>query len=298
MLAVAFIWLGVGSILRPPLGLDPDGRSVVDVVDHGRSRVCCFRAFRGADDVGSDGTAGEDAAAGACDDANHDRCRVMGCIYILLPALFLIFYHRESVRATCQRRDPQIRWTDRCPMPVLALSILCALSALCMPTMVVYRPVMPVFGVVLSGAAGAAVILLMTLAMAYLAWGTYRLQMAAWWGTLLLCIVGILNMVHIFADRPDGNVREDANARGPVGNDAEVGHDRNDVSLDALDGLGGRDRVAGLSVVRAPLLRPCRSRRRLRSRSAVRRGNQHVRQRGNVQSPASASISSERFTKR
>ena len=34
--------------------------------------------------------------------------RVLGCIYILLPALFLVFYHRESVRATCQRRDPQI----------------------------------------------------------------------------------------------------------------------------------------------------------------------------------------------
>ena len=120
---------------------------------------------------------------------------VMACIYILLPALFLLFYHRESVRATCQRRDPQIRWTDRCPMPVLALSILHALSAaLCMPSMAVYGWVMPAFGVILSGAAGAAVILSLTLAMAYLAWGTYRLQMAAWWGTLLLCIVGTLNM--------------------------------------------------------------------------------------------------------
>jgi len=119
----------------------------------------------------------------------------VGCIYILLPALFLIFYQRESVRTTCQRYDSQIPWTDRCPMPVLALCILFALSALCMPTTAATGFVMPVFGVVLSGAAGAAVILPMTLVMAYLAWGMYRLQMAAWWGTLLLFIVGILNMV-------------------------------------------------------------------------------------------------------
>ncbi len=117
------------------------------------------------------------------------------CIYILLPALFLLFYQRASVRATCQRRDPQIRWTDRCPMPVLALSILLSFSAVSMPLSAAYGWVMPVFGVILSGAAGAAAILLLTLVMAYLAWGMYRLQMAAWWGTLLLWIVGTLNMV-------------------------------------------------------------------------------------------------------
>ena len=121
---------------------------------------------------------------------------LMACIYILLPALFLLFYQRASVRATCQRRDPQIRWTDRCPLPVLALSILHASSAaLWMPSMAIYGWVMPVFGVILSGASGAAVILLLTLVLAYLAWGTYRLKMAAWWGTLLLWTVGNLNML-------------------------------------------------------------------------------------------------------
>ena len=120
---------------------------------------------------------------------------ILGCTYLLLPALFLVFYHRESMRETCRQRDPQIPWTDRCPMPVLALSILYAISALCMLSAAANGWVMPAFGVILSGAAGAAVILPLTLAMAYLAWGTYRLQMVAWWGTLLLFIVGILNMV-------------------------------------------------------------------------------------------------------
>jgi hypothetical protein len=124
---------------------------------------------------------------------------VLACIYILLPGVFLVLCHHESVRATCQRRDPKIRWTDRCPMPVLALSIILALSVVSMSSLVSFGWAMPLFGVVISGAAGAVVILLIALVLAYLAWGTYRLQMAAWWGTLLLWIAGTLNSVVIFA---------------------------------------------------------------------------------------------------
>jgi len=123
---------------------------------------------------------------------------VLACIYLLLPALFLLFYHRASVRATCQRRDPQTRWTDRCPMPVLALSIILGFSAVSMPLSAAVYSV-PLFGVFMSGAVGAVVMLLIALAMAYLARGTYRLQMAAWWGTLLLWIVGTLNMAVTFS---------------------------------------------------------------------------------------------------
>jgi hypothetical protein len=124
---------------------------------------------------------------------------VMGCVYLLLPGVFLALCHGESVRATCQRRDPKIRWTDRCPMPVLALSIMLVLSVVSMSSLVAYGCVMPLFGVLISGAAGAVVILLIALVLAYLAWGTYRLQMAAWWGTLLLGIVGALNAVVTFS---------------------------------------------------------------------------------------------------
>ncbi len=124
---------------------------------------------------------------------------VVACVYIGLPAIFLIFCHHESVRATCQRRDPKIRWTDRCPMPVLAISVMMAVSVVSMCSVPAYGFVVPLFGVFISGAAGAVVILLLTLVFAYLAWGTYRLQMAAWWGTLLLFIAGILNMIVTFS---------------------------------------------------------------------------------------------------
>lgn len=120
-------------------------------------------------------------------------------IYILLPTAFLLFYQRASVLATCRWRDPQIRWTDHCPMPVLALSVLMAFSAVSMLFSIpANRCVMPLFGGFVSGTVGAIVIVLIVLALMYLAWGTYRLQMAAWWGTLLLWTVGIVNMVMMF----------------------------------------------------------------------------------------------------
>ena len=60
---------------------------------------------------------------------------VTAVFMLLLPAAFLVFYQRASVRATCQRRDPQARWTDRCPLPVLAVSLTAGLyrsvDALC-----------------------------------------------------------------------------------------------------------------------------------------------------------------------
>jgi hypothetical protein len=120
---------------------------------------------------------------------------VIATMYILVPGVFLVLCHHESVRATCQRRDPKIRWTDLCPMPVLALSIMLAVSVVSMSSVLAYGCVLPVFGFLISGAAGAVAIVLIALVLSYLALGTYQLQMSAWWGTLLLGITGTLNMV-------------------------------------------------------------------------------------------------------
>jgi hypothetical protein len=112
----------------------------------------------------------------------------MGGVILLLPAAFLLFYQRASVRATCQRRDGQVRWTDRCPLPVLAVSVLMAFSALCMLWMAVGWPVCPVFGELITGPAGAGLMLVVALAATWLAWASYRLKMAAWWGILVYWI--------------------------------------------------------------------------------------------------------------
>ena len=123
----------------------------------------------------------------------------MACIYILLPGVYIVLCQNESVRATCQRRDPTVRWTDRCPMPVLALTVIQGSCAVATPSALAYGSVIVLFGVFLSRATGAVAIVLIMLVLAYLAWGSYRLQMAAWWGTLLAGMVGALNMVVTFS---------------------------------------------------------------------------------------------------
>jgi hypothetical protein len=123
------------------------------------------------------------------------------CIAVLMPVVFLMLCHSKSVRATCWKRDPKSRWTDRCPMPVLALTIFLASSIWSMLWLMAYKRI-PMFGMLVSGASGAALILVIVLVLGWLAWGTYRLKMAAWWGTLLVGIVSALNVVvtHWHAD--------------------------------------------------------------------------------------------------
>ncbi len=107
-------------------------------------------------------------------------------IYVFLPSAFLLFYAGRNVRATCEARDARERWTDRCPLPVLALSLMFLSWAASAAFMVTYNWATPVFGRILTGAAGAAVVVLSTAFSLWVAWGLYRLRIAAWWGAAAL----------------------------------------------------------------------------------------------------------------
>jgi len=123
------------------------------------------------------------------------RAAGLGCVaavwglgFLLLPLGFVLFYGSRNVRATCEARDPRPRWTDRCPAPVLALALMSAFAAV---SFVVYsfRPAFPVFGRLWTGAPGALLFLLLALLEAAVAWGLYRLRPAAWWGRLGLWLL-------------------------------------------------------------------------------------------------------------
>jgi hypothetical protein len=115
-------------------------------------------------------------------------------IFLLLPVAFLVIYRQPSVRAAFGRLDPHVRWTDRCPLPVLAVSVALASFALGM-CLAISGPVLVLFGEVISGPLVAATMLFMALVAAGLAWGTYRLSIAAWWGTLLLAAAFVVSSV-------------------------------------------------------------------------------------------------------
>lgn len=112
----------------------------------------------------------------------------MFVFYVIVPGILVLFYGSKHVKATCERRDPRIRWTDKCPLPVLALCMMCGLAACFMPLMGFYGWAMPFFGTIITGAAGAVVTLALMALNVYIAWGSYHLRARAWWAAVLLVI--------------------------------------------------------------------------------------------------------------
>ena len=114
---------------------------------------------------------------------------VLGCVYLVLPGAFVLFYRSPHVKATCERRNPSECWTDRCPLPVLGVSVVLALTAfwlLCVPF---YAIAIPAFGTILQGVPGGLTCLGVFMAAAWLARTTYQLRPGAWWGCVSLVLV-------------------------------------------------------------------------------------------------------------
>lgn len=78
-----------------------------------------------------------------------------GFFLVVLPGVWTWFYNSRHVQMTCEARDPALRWTDRCPLPVLAVSIWAIMT---LPMMLVQGlmgyAIMPLFGLLLGGMIG------------------------------------------------------------------------------------------------------------------------------------------------
>jgi hypothetical protein len=48
---------------------------------------------------------------------------------LVLPGAYLLFYRSQAVKAYCEWLDSEERWTDRCPVSILAVMMLLALGA-------------------------------------------------------------------------------------------------------------------------------------------------------------------------
>jgi hypothetical protein len=118
----------------------------------------------------------------------------MAVVYVIIPGGMVLFYRSRNVKATCEFRDPQIRWTDKCPLPVLAVSLMYGLWAGSMLNKGFYGWAIPFFGCILSGMAGAGVAFIGMLLLGYIAWGTYKLNIKAWWCAVLVTIAWSISM--------------------------------------------------------------------------------------------------------
>ncbi|MHC4463927.1 MAG: hypothetical protein ACYS9C_08565 [Planctomycetota bacterium] len=123
----------------------------------------------------------------------------MTVLYVIIPAVLVLFYGSKNVKATCEFRDSRVRWTDKCPLPVLALSLMFGFWAVSLSFTVFYGFAIPFFGFILTGLSGAGVALLVILLAGYVAWGTYRLSINAWWCAVLLMIAWALSTAITFS---------------------------------------------------------------------------------------------------
>jgi hypothetical protein len=120
--------------------------------------------------------------------------------YVLIPGAMVLFYRSPHVKATCEARDPKTRWTDRCPLPLLALSLMYGFGVLFLLIfMPAYGFIFPFFGTLLSGAPGALAVGVTALLVAYSSIGFYRLQSLAWWVALGISLVGFASSFVTFS---------------------------------------------------------------------------------------------------
>jgi len=120
---------------------------------------------------------------------------IIGFLYVLLPGAFVLFYRSPHVAATCRARDRSPQWTDDLPRRLLTLVIVWALAAVSVLMMPAYGFVVPFFGVVLGGASGAAVWAAILTACVVLTWGSARRAPWAWWGGVVAIILATLSSV-------------------------------------------------------------------------------------------------------
>jgi hypothetical protein len=108
---------------------------------------------------------------------------------IALPLVLALFYSSRDTALTADELDPKVRWTDRAPVPVLAL---CAVLAFCSieTLMTSGRQTFVLFGHLLAGAPATLAMIALAILFAHLAIQAYRLRESAWWVLMLLHVIG------------------------------------------------------------------------------------------------------------
>jgi hypothetical protein len=200
VLAAALIWLGIGSIkarrwARALLLIFSWSWLITGIV---MVIVMAFLLPKIFGNVPSAGTPGQPALPSATMKMIMLSMMVIyTVIFVILPGIWTFFYTSRHVKATCEARDPLVRWTDACPLPVLACSlwlIFCAPMMLITP--LTGHAVMPFFGTFLAGITGAMLYLVGAAVLIYGAWAMYKLNRLGWWLIFIaLCAFSISNIL-------------------------------------------------------------------------------------------------------
>jgi hypothetical protein len=113
----------------------------------------------------------------------------LGVLGVVLPLVLVLFYRGPNVKATVEAADPTIRWTDRVPLPILALVLVMAYASLSMLSFATYG-VLPLFSMMLTGPPAIIIVVALAGLFAFLTVQLYRLKRSAWWTLVLLQVIG------------------------------------------------------------------------------------------------------------
>lgn len=118
---------------------------------------------------------------------------------IVGPLIWALFYSGRNVKATCEALDPFPRWTDRCPLPVLAIALWLFFGAIVMLAMAAVYPIAPFFGMLISGSPARGYQICLCLLSIYASWAMYRLDRRGWWVVSIVMIASIVSGLITFS---------------------------------------------------------------------------------------------------
>jgi len=135
---------------------------------------------------------------------------VVTALMVLLPAIFLFFYSRKSVRETCLAQKaaqvaalvPGGTPAPGLPIPLAILVVWQALAAFSVFAVLLAR-VAIVFGVVLHGAVAFLVLLTHSVLSAYAAWAIFRQKLIGWQIALFTTSFWTISWLVCYLRRPD-----------------------------------------------------------------------------------------------
>ena len=105
--------------------------------------------------------------------------------YAVVPGLLIWFYRSRDVRRTFEAQDARSPWIERVPLPVLVTCSVFVFTVAVLHVLILFHGVFPVLHVLVFGLQGILLIDVSVLVLLALIWGSLRLRLWAWWGSLL-----------------------------------------------------------------------------------------------------------------
>jgi len=125
---------------------------------------------------------------------------VLFLLQLLFPVLGIMFYGLQGVQTTCERVNPKPCWTDRVPLPLLAMGFISAMGCLSIVAGLTTNYVVFVYGKVVSGGYGFLVTLCIAIGFGYVGWGAFTRKAHAWWGAYVLVLITSSSMMLTFSE--------------------------------------------------------------------------------------------------